>query len=115
MPVSQWIRSSMCSYDPHTNIFENRGKVEDLPIQSPIPLSKTFCYFVVTQEEVSPTDGKGASVGLATCSVRFYKFTYQKLDCLFTAVKTNTNMFVNERLLYMVCKNEKYVKCKTCV
>ena len=48
-------------------------KLEDLPIQSPIPLSKTFCYFVVTQEEVSPTDGKGASVGLATCSVRLYK------------------------------------------
>ncbi len=78
MPVSSWIRSSMCAYDPNTGIFENRAKVEDLPIQSPIPLSKTFCYFVVTQEEVSPTDGKGASVGLATCSVRLYKLNTEK-------------------------------------
>jgi hypothetical protein len=62
----------MSSYDPITGIFENHSKVEDLPIQSPIPLSKTFPYFVVTQEEVSSTDGKGASVGLATCSVRIF-------------------------------------------
>ena len=59
----------MCTYDSHTAIFENRSKVEDLPIQSPTPLCKSFPYFVVTQEEVSSTDGKGASVGLATCSV----------------------------------------------
>jgi hypothetical protein len=60
----------MSSYDPSTGIFENRLKAEDLPIQSPIPLSKTFPYFIVTQHEISPSDGKGASVGLATCSVR---------------------------------------------
>ena len=60
----------MGTYDPISGIFENRTKAEDLPIQSPIPLSKTFPYFIVTQEEVSSKDGKGASVGLATCSVR---------------------------------------------
>jgi hypothetical protein len=70
MPVSQWIRSPMGTYDSHTGFYENRSKLEDLPVQSPIPLSKSFRYFVVTQEEVSPTDGKGASVGLATFSVR---------------------------------------------
>jgi hypothetical protein len=63
----------MSSYDPTTNIFENRLKVEDLPIQSPIPLSKTFPYFIVTQQEISSNDGKGASIGLATCSVRLSK------------------------------------------
>jgi hypothetical protein len=62
----------MCSYDATTGIFENRSKVEDLPIQSPTPLSKSFPYFMVVQEEVSSTDGKGASVGLATCSVRSF-------------------------------------------
>ncbi|CAF3064750.1 unnamed protein product [Rotaria socialis] len=66
--VSQWIRGPLGSYNPDTNLFENRSKVEDLPIQSPIPLSKSFRYFIITQEEVSSTDGKGASVGLATCS-----------------------------------------------
>jgi hypothetical protein len=60
----------MCSYDSTTGIFENHSKIEDLPIQSPTPLSKSFPYFIVVQEEVSSTDGKGASVGLATCSVR---------------------------------------------
>ena len=59
----------MSTYDATNGIFENPSKVEDLPIQSPTPLSKTFPYFVVIQQEVSPTDGKGASVGLATCSV----------------------------------------------
>lgn len=60
----------MCNYDPTTGIFENRTKVEDLPLQSPIPLSKTFPCFLVTQHEITSSDGKGASVGLATCSVR---------------------------------------------
>lgn len=60
----------MGTYDTHTGFFENRSKLEDLPVQSPIPLGKSFRYFVVTQQEVSQTDGKGASVGLATCSVR---------------------------------------------
>ena len=59
----------MSTYDATNGIFENPSKVEDLPIQSPTPLSKAFPYFVVIQQEVSPTDGKGASVGLATCSV----------------------------------------------
>jgi len=59
----------MGTYDTHTGYFENRSKLEDLPVQSPIPLGKSFPYFVVTQQEVSPVDGKGASVGLATCSV----------------------------------------------
>ena len=59
----------MGTYDPQTAFFENRSKLEDLPVQSPTPLGKSFRYFVVTQQEVSPTDGKGASVGLATCSV----------------------------------------------
>jgi hypothetical protein len=63
----------MGTYDTHTSLFENRSKLEDLPVQSPIPLGKNFRYFVVTQQEVSPTDGKGASVGLATCSVRKLK------------------------------------------
>ncbi|CAF3928592.1 unnamed protein product [Rotaria magnacalcarata] len=66
--VSQWIRGPLGSYNPDTNVFENRSKVEDLPIQSPIPLSKSFRYFIITQKEVSSTDGKGASAGLATCS-----------------------------------------------
>ena len=60
----------MGTYDPQTGFFENRSKLEDLPVQSPTPLGKSFRHFVVTQQEVSPTDGKGASVGLATCSVR---------------------------------------------
>lgn len=59
----------MGTYDPQTRFFENRSKLEDLPVQSPTPLSKSFRYFVVTQQEVSANDGKGASVGLATCSV----------------------------------------------
>lgn len=61
----------MGTYDTHTGLFENRSKLEDLPVQSPVPLGKSFRYFVVTQQEVSPIDGKGASVGLATCSVRY--------------------------------------------
>jgi hypothetical protein len=60
----------MGTYDTSTGFFENRSKLEDLPVQSPIPLGQSFRYFVVTQQEVSLTDGKGASVGLATCSVR---------------------------------------------
>lgn len=60
----------MGTYDTHTGFFENRSKLEDLPVQSPIPLGKSFRYFVVTQQEVAHADGKGASVGLATCSVR---------------------------------------------
>ena len=60
----------MCTYESHTGLFENRSKLEDLPVQSPIPLGKKFRYFIVTQQEISSTDGKGASVGLATCSVR---------------------------------------------
>jgi len=66
-----------------TGIFENSLKVEDLPIQSPIPLSKSFRYFLVTQEEVSSSDGKGASVGLATCSVGFYENNSNKINSLF--------------------------------
>ncbi len=95
----------MGTYDIRSGYFENRSKLEDLPVQSPTPLGKSFRYFVVTQQEVSPTDGKGASVGLATCSVRinnelfeFYRFIL--------AIKTNTDMYVNEGLLYLVCENE---------
>ncbi|CAF2557981.1 unnamed protein product [Rotaria sp. Silwood2] len=68
MSVSHWIRGPLSSYDSYTGFFENHAKVEDLPIQSPIPLSKSFRYFIVKQDDLSPTDGKGASVGLATCS-----------------------------------------------
>jgi len=94
----------MGTYDPHTGFFENRSKLEDLPVQSPIPLGKSFRYFVVTQQEVSVTDGKGASVGLATCSVRVYKNKkIMQKRILILAFKTNTNMYINERLLYMVC------------
>ena len=67
----------MGSYDTHTGFFENNSKLEDLPVQSPVPLGKSFQYFVVTQQEVSPTDGKGASVGLATCSVWLLVFFYE--------------------------------------
>ena len=70
IPIPQWIRAPMGTFDPQSGLFENRSKLEDLPVQSPIPLGKSFRYFVVTQHEVSPMDGKGASVGLATCSVR---------------------------------------------
>jgi hypothetical protein len=92
----------MGTYDTHTGFFENRSKLEDLPVQSPIPLGRSFRYFVVTQQEVSPTDGKGASVGLATCSVS--ELTSKKtIYLVFVAFKTNTNMYINERLLYMVC------------
>ncbi len=81
--MSQWIRASSSSYDSSTGFFENHSKAEDLPIQSPISLSKSFPYFVVTQEEVSPTDGKGASIGLATCSVRLYLLYSDYINCLF--------------------------------
>lgn len=64
----------MCTYNTQSGLFENRSKLEDLPVQSPVPLSKSFRYFVVTQHEVSHGEGKGASVGLATCSVS--KFTH---------------------------------------
>jgi hypothetical protein len=63
----------MCTYDSIKGIFENRSKAEDLPIQSPVPLSQTFPCFIVTQEEISSNDGKGASVGLATYSVKLLK------------------------------------------
>ena len=59
----------MATYDSRTGIFENRSKLDDLPVQSPIALSKSFRSFILTQEEVSSIDGKGASVGLATFSV----------------------------------------------
>lgn len=68
----------MGTYDTHTGFFENRSKLEDLPVQSPIPLSKSFRYFVVTQQEVSLSEGKGASVGLATCSVSRSKTDFSK-------------------------------------
>lgn len=69
IPVSRWILGPTATYNSRSASFENRSKLEDLPIQSPIPLGKSFQCFTVTQEEVSPTDGKGASVGLTTFSV----------------------------------------------
>lgn len=73
----------MGTYDTHTGFFENRSKLEDLPVQSPIPLGKSFRYFVVTQQEVSSADGKGASVGLATCSVSKLAINQKKKFFLF--------------------------------
>ncbi|CAF1377156.1 unnamed protein product, partial [Didymodactylos carnosus] len=67
IPISQWIRAPMSTYNSQTTYFENPSKLEDLPVQSPIPLGKSFRYFVVTQQDVL-SSGKGASVGLATCS-----------------------------------------------
>ena len=96
----------MGTYDTHTGFFENRSKLEDLPVQSPIPLSKSFRYFVVTQQEVSLSEGKGASVGLATCSVsRSEKDQISPRNIFFlfiSAIKTNTDMHINERLLHLV-------------
>ena len=99
----------MGTYDTHTGFFENRSKLEDLPVQSPIPLSKSFRYFVVTQQEVSLSEGKGASVGLATCSVsrkvnfRTSQISPRNISFFILAIETNANVYVNERLLYLVC------------
>lgn len=99
----------MGTFDPQTGYFENRSKLEDLPVQSPTPLGKSFRYFVVTQQEVSPTDGKGASVGLATCSVSRSKDNTcsQTKWAFLLAFETNTDMFADERLLHVVRQDEK--------
>ena len=102
----------MCTYDPTSGIFENSAKAEDLPIQSPVPLSKEFPYFLVTQEEVSPKDGKGASVGLATLSVRSKRNTIiikkkRNKRSSFEAIETIADLFIIKRLLYLVRQNEK--------
>jgi hypothetical protein len=96
----------MGTYDSQTGFFENRSKLEDLPVQSPTPLGKSFRYFMVTQQEVSPIDGKGASVGLATCSVSIDSIMFnieRDKKIPFLAIETNTNMFIDERLLHLVC------------
>lgn len=74
MPISRWILGPTANFNSRSGTFENRSKLEDLPIQSPIPLGKSFHCFIVTQQEVSPTDGKGASVGLTTFSVCYFHF-----------------------------------------
>lgn len=97
----------MGAYDPQTQMFENPSRLEDLPVQSPVPLGKTFRYFVVTQQEVSATDGKGASVGLATYSVsRLNCFGSADERCLL-AVETDTHVFADEGLLHLVREDEK--------
>ena len=49
------------------NVFENSQKVDDMPLQSPISLSKAFPHYKCVQLEVS-ADGQGSAVGIASCS-----------------------------------------------
>ena len=110
IPVSRWILGPTATYNSRSALFENRSKLEDLPIQSPIPLGKSFQYFTVTQEEVSPTDGKGASVGLTTFSVSSHLIFHPHktvVSPLRLAVKTNADVSVDERLLHLVGEDEK--------
>lgn len=83
MSISHWIRGPFGTYNPDSGLFENHSKLENLPIQSSITLSKSFPYYIITQQEVSPTDGKGASIGLTTCSVRFYTSIYYSINHIF--------------------------------
>ncbi|CAF4314700.1 unnamed protein product, partial [Adineta steineri] len=84
IPVCQWIRASSSSYNSKTGYFENLSKVPDSSIQSPVSLCKSFSYFIVTQEEVSSLDGKGASVGLATFSPLKPTTTYSLMKDYYT-------------------------------
>ena len=76
MPISQWIRASSSSYDANTGFFENHSKIEDLPIQSPISLSKSFRYFIVTQERSFTNRWKRCKcwIGYLFCKIIFPLF-----------------------------------------
>ena len=47
--------------------YRNLQKTEDMPLQSPVPLSREYPYYESIQLEVSEK-GQGASVGIASCS-----------------------------------------------
>lgn len=47
--------------------FENLSNTEDMPVQSPVALSKAVCHYKCVQLEIFG-ERKGASVGLASCS-----------------------------------------------
>ena len=63
-----WIKPpNDCCEMTNESQFENLQKIEDMPVQSVVPLSKTFPHYKCIQMEVS-NDGQGASVGIASCS-----------------------------------------------
>ncbi len=47
--------------------YENLQNIEDMPLQSTLPLSKSCSHYKCIQMEVS-NEGQGASVGIASCS-----------------------------------------------
>jgi hypothetical protein len=49
------------------NEYENINSLEDMSIQSPVPLSRTHPFYECIQLDVSDK-GQGASVGIASCS-----------------------------------------------
>lgn len=64
----KWITPSKDECLVHgLNEFENVIKGEDMPLQSSISLSKSHPQYKCVQVDVS-SDGKGASVGIASCS-----------------------------------------------
>ncbi|CAF1096486.1 unnamed protein product [Adineta steineri] len=98
IPVCHWVRASSSSYNSKTGYFENLSKIPDSSIQSPISLCKSFSYFIVTQEEVSSLDGKGASVGLATFSPLKPTTTYSLMKDYYTwfpKIKSNSFCWKN--------------------
>ncbi|XP_064628155.1 uncharacterized protein LOC135487894 isoform X2 [Lineus longissimus] len=63
-----WIRSPLVQYDRTENVFYYNDLLRDeLPVQSPFPLSKDIQHFEVIIKEVSD-DGATNCIAIATCS-----------------------------------------------
>jgi hypothetical protein len=87
-----WLKPNGCTYNIKENLFENLNKIDDLPIQSPIALSKSFPHYKCIQLEVS-NDGQGSAVGIASCSplkptptcslLRDYYTWLPKMKCIY--------------------------------
>lgn len=56
-----------CIYGDENNEYINLQKTEDMPLQSPVSLSKMHPYYTCTQLDISERS-MGASVGIASCS-----------------------------------------------
>ena len=56
-----------CIFNNESGEYENVLKAEDMPLQSPVPLSMKNPFYECIQLDVSEK-GQGASVGIASCS-----------------------------------------------
>ena len=88
-------------------VYENSAKIEDMSLQNPNPLSRTYPQYKCAQLDVSPS-GQGASVGIASCSplkptptcslLRDYYTWLPKMKC--KNRETKTKHFSNLKLYF---------------